>query len=195
MLTARDLVGKPIGTLVNFITEDEQKRLLDYVRADDAPWENVLPPDHLWHARIIDPRAMAPDILRTMIMIRRRAANLIMRYYEIPGPVFGDTLQLVRWRTGDFQKPHADCELPDGSPSEFPWRAFVSIVYLNDDYDGGEIYFPTQDIYPKLGPRTVAFFPCTAEYLHGVKRVEQGTRYTISSFFTFDPARSDGETF
>jgi len=57
------------------------------------------------------------------------------------------------------------------------------IVYLNDDYKGGELFFPDYDfeIKPKAG--TLISFPGDSTHEHGVKPVEDGpTRYVLSSF-------------
>ena len=45
--------------------------------------------------------------------------------------------------------------------------------------------FPDKDNFePKIKPGMLVLFPGTLEYLHGVKEVTQGVRYTIASFFT-----------
>ena len=55
---------------------------------------------------------------------------------------------IVRWMEGYRQEPHADKELhvgPDaGKPNDFPWYDLAGLFYLNDDYEGGELYFPNQ---------------------------------------------------
>ena len=35
-------------------------------------------------------------------------------------------------------------------------------------------------------PNTLVFFPGTLEYLHGVKEITGGVRYTLTSFWTFN---------
>jgi predicted 2-oxoglutarate/Fe(II)-dependent dioxygenase YbiX len=85
--------------------------------------------------------------------------------------------------------PHADSENPDGIPHPFPWRDFASVIYLNDDYDGGTIYFPNLNIELKPLPGTLITFPGTLRYLHGVRRVTGGMRHTIASFITFDESK------
>lgn len=191
MKSARDLVGKPVGIKEEFISVNEQNALLEYVKSEKAAWETYLPEDNVWYARMINPSGMPPEIVQIMGWIRERAAETIKADYEITDPVYADTLQLVRWRVGDQQAPHADCEEPDGRPNPFPWRAFASIIYLNDDYEGGEIHFPTLGLRPKLKPRMLAYFPSTRDYLHGVTRVNAGVRYTHSCFYTFDQSRHD----
>lgn len=191
---ARSLVGQPVGLEYDFITEGERKQLLHFARSSDAPWETYLPPTNVWHGRMINPRSMPPKTLKLMEKIRRRTARHIARHYSIEEPIYADTLQLVRWRPGDDQIAHADCEEPDGRPNQTPWRAFASIIYLNEEYEGGQIHFPKLGLRPELKPRLLAYFPSTADYLHGVEPIISGIRYTFSCFYTFDPRRHDGHS-
>ncbi len=190
--TARSLSGKPIRMVEDFITEAERLQLLHHVRSPHSRWNERLPRGDVWFGRMIDPVDMPPRILKLMAKIRRRAARHIAADYQIAEPLYADTLQLVRWRPGDKQAAHADCEQPDGRSNQFPWRAFASLIYLNDEFEGGRIYFPKLGLVPPIKPRMMAYFPSTAEYLHGVTEVTSGMRYTMSSFYTFDPARHDG---
>lgn len=193
MLSARSLVGQPIGIREGFLSEQERKQLLYFASSPNAGWETYLPPTDVWHGRMINPRFMPPKILKLMGKIRRRAARAIIEDYGITEPVFADTLQLIRWRPGDSQAPHADCEHLDGRPNEFPWRAFASIIYLNDEFEGGQIHFPNRFLEPPIKPGMLAYFPSTADYLHGVKPITAGVRYTHSCFYTFDQSRHDGQ--
>lgn len=190
--TARSLGGKRIGMVEDFITEGERKQLLHHARLPGARWNTRLDAKDVWYGRMIDPVDMPDKILKLMAKIRRRAARHIAADYGITEPLYADTLQLVRWRPGDAQAPHADCEQPDGRPNQFPWRAFASIIYLNDDFEGGRIHFPKLGLEPPIKPGMIAYFPSTADYLHGVTEVTSGMRYTMSCFYTFDPAHHDG---
>ena len=192
MRWAHDLVGRPVGLCEDFITEQERKQLLYYARSPGAAWETYLPKEDVWHGRMINPRGMPPKVLKLMASIRRRAAKAIKAHYEITVPVYADTLQLVRWHPGNDQAPHADCQEPNGRPNAFPWRAFASIIYLNDDFEGGQIHFPTLGLEPQIKSRMLAYFPSTADYLHGVKEITAGMRYTHSCFYTFDQRYHDG---
>jgi hypothetical protein len=189
---ARTLVGQPIGIVPDFITSEERAMLLAHVMSPAAAWETGLPKADVWHGRLINPQAMPTSIAAIMGTIRRRVAAHIIGHYGITDPVYADTMQLVRWLPGHDQRPHADCEEPDGRPNAFPWRAFASIIYLNDAFEGGQIYFPKLALEPAIRPGTLAYFPSTRDYLHGVREVTSGVRYTICSFYTFDPRRHDG---
>ena len=113
----------------------------------------------------------------------------IKKDYEIPNEIYADYIGLVKWKDGDFQHPHADGENENGK-HPYHWRHFGCVYYLNDNYDGGEIYFPKQNIELKPKPNTLVFFPGTLEYLHGVKPTTKGIRYTLTSFWTFDKSYS-----
>ena len=189
---ARSLVGKPVRVVEDFLTDHERRKLLRYAKNPKAPWENYLPEGDVWRGRMINPRSMNSNTLALMENIRARVAAHIKADYGIERPVYADTLQLIRWRVGDNQEPHADCEEPDRRPNEMPWRAFASIIYLNDDFEGGEIYWPELGLQPPIKPGMLAYFPSTADYLHGVRAVTKGKRYTFSCFYTFDARHHDG---
>jgi hypothetical protein len=95
---------------------------------------------------------------------------------------------LVRWLPGNFQTPHADKELHDGAdagkPNAFPHYDLAGLFYLNDDYEGGELFFPNQGIQFKPKPRAAYFFPGDMNYIHGITEITSGVRYTCPFFWT-----------
>lgn len=95
---------------------------------------------------------------------------------------------MVRWLPGQYQMPHADKELhegPDaGKPNDFPWYDIAGLFYINDDYEGGELYFPKQDIKFKPKSGAAYFFPGDMNYIHGVTEIKSGIRYTVPFFWT-----------
>lgn len=167
-----------------FLTEQQTKVLNRYVR---WTWDWAKTDDE-WSGRFIQhhniKNVKVRDIIEDVIV---RTKEIIKERYDIPG-VFLDTCQLVRWRKGDkLDPPHADCEHLDGSPHPYPHRHYSALVYINDDYKGGEIYFPNYDNYrPKKDPGTLVQFEGTKEYLHGVTEVTSKKRYTVVMFFSRD---------
>lgn len=139
----------------------------------------------VWNQRIIYANQVKElyDLNRLYVSF---VSNTIRTEYALEVPVYTDILCFNRWRVGDMQHPHADGEQLDGSLHPFHWRKYGCILYLNDDYEGGEIYFPNQSVELKPRRNTLVFFPGTTEYLHGVRPITKGTRYTISTFWTFD---------
>lgn len=91
---------------------------------------------------------------------------------------------IVRWFPGLEQKPHADKQLNDGNPNPFPTYDINSLIYYNDDFDGGELYYPQHGVEVKPKPGLAVAHPGDINYLHGVKMVTKGERYTTPSFYT-----------
>lgn len=94
---------------------------------------------------------------------------------------------ICKWPIGGNQKPHADKEWEDGSPGDQNYYDIGSVIYLNDDYEGGEIYFPQHGengIYLKPKPGMAAAFPGDLFFLHGVNTVQKTERYAIPIFWT-----------
>ena len=79
------------------------------------------------------------------------------------------------WKEGSWAGVHTD------SHANYEFLQFSTVIYLNDDFTGGETYFPNQDFLytPKSGD--ILLFPSGGtEYVHGVKKVLSGNRYTIA---------------
>lgn len=86
-----------------------------------------------------------------------------------------------------WNKPGAKSMAHTDSHDGYEHLIFSSVLYLNDGYEGGEIYFPNQGYYYKPQCGDVVMFPCGGhEYLHGVKPVT-GRRYTVPMFHTARP--------
>jgi len=174
----------------NFLSAETCKRYVQYVEETNL-WENNGDGD--WNNRSINLATMGDTIREEMLDLRFRVKETMLQDYSVTENIYADIFQFVRWREGNVLSPHADAENPDGSTHPFPYRNFAAVIYLNDNYRGGQIYFPTQDNYqPVISPGTLVMFPGTTEYLHGVTKIMSGTRYTIAGFFTYDETRSDG---
>jgi predicted 2-oxoglutarate/Fe(II)-dependent dioxygenase YbiX len=71
-----------------------------------------------------------------------------------------------------------------GKPNNFPYYDIAGLMYLNDDYEGGELYFPQHGIEFKPKAGAAYFFPGDKNFIHGVREVTSGTRYTLPFFWT-----------
>lgn len=88
-----------------------------------------------------------------------------------------DNPHVVKWEKGDSMRPHSDY----GAKNEFPWRKYASIVYLNNEYIGGEVFFPQLNLEIKPRKGTLVIFN-GGELFHGVKEVLEGERFTFASW-------------
>ena len=59
-----------------------------------------------------------------------------------------------------------------------------TVLFLNDDFEGGEFVFPELKIRVRPEPGMLICFPSTHEYLHGVEPVSKGTRYSMVNWMT-----------
>lgn len=156
------------------------------VRTKDEFWDGRF----LWSNNL--PRSEV-DALRIMQQVRHYSTLRIMQQFSPHHVVYSDTAQLVCWPPGRELRPHADNIHPDGSPNNTSHRNWSSIIYLNEDYEGGHTYFPGHGI--RLQPRagTLVMFGAGSDFVHGVTNVVRGQRYTYAGWFTRDPAWQDRE--
>jgi predicted 2-oxoglutarate/Fe(II)-dependent dioxygenase YbiX len=176
--------------LSNFLDKITAQRLVDYLKLTNL-WEGCT--NQYWNKRSINLSSMDEELRNEMLTIRLQVKQLIIdQFYQKP-ELYCDIFQFVRWQPGVELLPHADSENPDGSCHPYSYRAFASIIYLNNDYEGGNIYFPKSNNFtPQITPGDLVIFPGTLDYLHGVTKITSGTRYTIAGFFTHDPKHHDG---
>lgn len=76
--------------------------------------------------------------------------------------------------------------LPEYSPNHLYEPAIIEFsanIYINNDYDCGQLYFPEYDIVINHTPGQLVFFPGTMEYNHAVYEVKNGTRWNLLTHF------------
>lgn len=150
--------------------------------------------DPYWNNRFIwfaDIAAARPDAGAIMADAQKRAIGFIKEFYQLRSPIYPDLLQIVRWKPGMFMPAHADNANPDHSEHQMAYRDLSGIVYLNDDYEGGELYFTALDIAVKPKRGMFVAFAAGFHHEHAVLRVGSGTRLTMPSFFTFKREKAD----
>lgn len=96
-----------------------------------------------------------------------------------------NTVHAQRFGPGGSGAVHSDNTNEDGSDSHYEINKYAAIIYLNDQYSGGEIYFPQHDLSVKPMAGSILLFPGGRENLHGVREITSGNRHTIISFWDF----------
>ena len=79
---------------------------------------------------------------------------------------------ILKYNSGEKCDAHADGDTATG-------RAVSAIVYLNDDFEGGEVEFVNFGIKIKPKPGMLLLFPSTYPYKHIAHPVTSGTKYAI----------------
>ena len=167
-------------TVDEFLTKDQCRYIIDKAISSEL-WEES--EDRFWTNRLINCNTIEsydPEVSRLMRDANLRCKATIKQKYGIDA--YSDTLQIIRWFPGMEQPLHAD-DMTNTEHKGFEHRLFGSIIYLNTEYQGGQTYYGNFDIKvtPKIG--TMAIHPGDPKHLHGVTKIEGGTRYTIASFW------------
>ena len=92
---------------------------------------------------------------------------------------FMESINFVRYNVGQHFQVHAD--------SGFSYSCTVSsIAYLNDGYEGGDLWFPYLDITytPKKGD--ILFFPSAYTHSHASSAITSGTKYSAVTMFDYN---------
>jgi predicted 2-oxoglutarate/Fe(II)-dependent dioxygenase YbiX len=94
--------------------------------------------------------------------------------------------QTVSWHEGHKMSPHTDNyssdELESGIDKEVATRLYSAILFLNENYEGGELFFPDYDESYKKAYDMILFRG--SDMKHGVKEIKSGTRYTLALWFS-----------
>jgi len=100
-----------------------------------------------------------------------------IEWYEEP--------EVLRYTPGGYYLFHADSDL--FVPAQRAWRKAIDrdlslLIYLNDDYEGGELVF--KRLLYKLQPRAgmLVWFPSDVRYEHMARPVISGKRYVLVSW-------------
>jgi len=85
--------------------------------------------------------------------------------------------------------------LPEHQDQGVSSRVLSTVAYLNDNYVGGEIYFPQVDVEIKPEAGSVIFFPSNFVFSHTVKPITDGFRYAVPQWYHSlkKPRMSTGE--
>lgn len=98
--------------------------------------------------------------------------------YKIGELRYWEAMNLVRYTPGQHFEEHID--------HGFSYNCTVSLVaYLNDDYEGGELYFRLQDLKIKPEAGDLFIFPSNYMYPHKALPVKSGTKYSLVTMLDY----------
>jgi predicted 2-oxoglutarate/Fe(II)-dependent dioxygenase YbiX len=106
------------------------------------------------------------------LLIRKILKKIQVEKFFEWGYVVSDYVVLI-YEEGSFMLPHIDDSVP-----EYGKCLYTLIAYLNDDYEGGEIYYPELDL--KIKPKALDVIVHPGTIKHEVKPVTNGKRYVVA---------------
>lgn len=190
---AADSLDLDFLVIDDFLEPESCDRLAAVYRASEGEYE-AWHKDPFWKGRLLGHRdvkdSFSVDAMHCALLDARQE---VLSFYETyPQPnLHVDVLHLVGWPTGYQMTPHADNAHESGEIHEFHWRDYSGVLYLNDDFEGGGLYLPKQDIM--IEPRKGMFvsLPCGISHMHGVQEITSGLRITLAFFLTTDASHAD----
>jgi len=156
-----------IKTISNFISHSECNKIIESLKSQ-AP-KNT---GGQWDGMEYDPD---PAILPLVLDARNRALDAMLKAYGVPLTLIPNP-HIVKWSKGKYMDEHCD----DIGIAKYN---ISGIIYLNQEYSGGEINFKTSDtcysmtIKPNAGDLII--FPGNSNYPHSVNEILSGDRYTM----------------
>jgi len=198
--TPSGFFGDSIDNIVaieNFMTPKELEYLTKFA-VNNQTWDKtethynddgvVIYDSSYWDHRVATAPtldALDPKINEVIIGMQARLKEQVDSFFKVDAHPTSPAI--VRWLPGQRQQPHADKELHEGEnrgkPNDFPYYDIAGLFYINDDYEGGELYFPNQGVQFKPKAGAAYFFPGDMHYIHGVTEVKSGIRYVCPFFW------------
>ena len=106
----------------------------------------------------------------------------MFNYFKVTNTILDSNMnvsdiQILKYPIGGFYKPHVD----HGDKIN---RSLSFLYLVNENYKGGELYFFNDGKeYPvKVEKNKLIVFPSNFMYMHGVKPVTEGVKYSVVSW-------------
>lgn len=171
-----------IVVIKNFINSEDLKKINKILPKIDN--FKKIDNDEFWNNKIVVNDYLQktfPDIEHILQTYQDKHKKIIEDFFDVV--LCKNRPNIVIWRPGESQEEHADKETVDGKVVTVAENDIASLIYLNDNYVGGEIYFPIQGLEIKMKAGDAIFFPGDNKYLHGVKKIISGYRFTSTAFW------------
>jgi hypothetical protein len=190
-LKNKNRLTKDIVVYENFIDEETCQKMIQALdsQADNGKiswmpisfyesYSSVLPQDN--DQEVID-AGLSPTIFSD---IEKTMPEAIASVHDLDPKIISKIgYHTQKWEPGAYARIHSDNTDEHGKSGAFTRSRYAGFLYLNDNFEGGLLKFPGQDIeiQPKVG--MLAVFDGGFNNMHEVSLIESGVRYTIGSFW------------
>jgi predicted 2-oxoglutarate/Fe(II)-dependent dioxygenase YbiX len=184
----------PRGVIIvhDFIAQADYRRLVRFAEKQKANWLMVRDDEKSTPTKFVEKRDSG-RVTQQVEMGRHQAflnESVRRALVEVAARNFGaceyfETPYLLRYKVGGKYGIHADSEIYDPEKRLFyrvADRDVSVLIYLNDDFEGGELTFNrlNYSYHPTAGD--LVLFPSTNLYLHQAQQVTRGTKYALVSW-------------
>lgn len=169
----------------NFLTQEECETLVKVFEDPEQPWSmsaffesygmSIMPEDP-----ILERYGLPKDYFgKLATKLHKVVEDAHQR------PVKSVSSHAQKWQVGAFAPFHSDNTDMEGNPSAWEKSKLVCLLYINDDYEGGELDFRDHDISIKPVAGQLITFPGGFNNIHQVLPVKGSTRHTIGAFWDY----------
>jgi predicted 2-oxoglutarate/Fe(II)-dependent dioxygenase YbiX len=95
----------------------------------------------------------------------------------------GTTIGINKYNENTHMGPHVDLN------NRNQYIQYTIVVYLNDNYEGGELHFPNHDITVKPIAGSIAMYPSGHPYTHESINITKGRKMLITHHLRNNNAR------
>jgi predicted 2-oxoglutarate/Fe(II)-dependent dioxygenase YbiX len=110
---------------------------------------------------------------------KKAAVEDYSKLYNIMELKYWEAFNFIKYGPGQHFQEHHD--------HGYSYNCTLSLVaYVNDDYEGGELYFRLQDLKVKPEAGDLFIFPSNFMYPHQAMPVTSGTKYSIVTMLDYN---------
>ena len=145
---------------------DIDKKKLPWFEGDSFAWLDI--PDE--------------NLKRNILTYKNTATQLISESFK--KTIYPEFTDIVLWRTGRKMSRHLDNGY--GEDSHLKSRVVSSVLYINDDYTGGETFIATEhgtDYISQPRAGSMVCFLSNEQNKHGVNEIMSGNRLVVSIWY------------
>lgn len=175
----------------------------------DRSWANrVINFNTLYAQKKDEHREFVAKAIKTQMAMREQVVD----FFKMDFPISSESWECVRWgkpyqnvqyphidyvdldfdaenldqyQLDDIAKNYINPEIADLYKRKFANKNFTSMLYLNEDFEGGELYFPQHNYFEiKPKPGLLVIFSGDLNHLHGIKEITSGFRYVHTTFWS-----------
>jgi Rps23 Pro-64 3,4-dihydroxylase Tpa1-like proline 4-hydroxylase len=187
---------------IDFIINHAKKSHQEQLGVFDPDKSNELQTDFESKIDLNSRDVKCADITKIMPQIKALYDNIV---HHVINPFYGfkirdsEAPQLLVYNSGGHYRAHYDgvakWKNPDGS---IIWKKSVdrdvsTILFLNDEFEGGDFVFPDLRVRIRPEPGLLVAFPSSQFYSHMVEPVISGTRYAMVNWMTVQGFKTKAE--
>ena len=206
--TNKENLGNGISVYRDVIKQDlDIINRLENILGEPAPWGELSADGKIYHwlPAYVGYKQLMPEyrdcydfkFKKTDIENDPSEASILLQklwqdVYDVQAPAVEDyrrdynIMPLKYWESFNFIKYGPGQHFKEHHDHGFSYNCTVSLVaYVNDDYDGGELYFRLQDLKIKPKAGDLYIFPSNFMYPHQAMPVHSGTKYSIVTMLDY----------